>query len=82
MKLESNFNVYMKVVELQTKIKNSPQPQVRSLTCQSSEIRNFFVSPQLPTFGLPCGFSLRDVNRAAYTAAALVPRIVLSSFAA
>ena len=33
-KLENNFNICKKVAEFRTKIKNSPQPQVRHLSCQ------------------------------------------------
>ena len=47
-----NFNVCIKLAELRTKIKNSLQPQVRNLNCQSPQVRmnaTFFVSPQLRT---------------------------------
>ena len=50
-----NFYICIKLAELWTKIKNSPQPQVRNLSCQSPQVRmsaTFFVSPQLRICGL------------------------------
>ena len=54
-KIVKNFNICIKLAELRTKIKNSPQPQVCNLNCQSSQVRmsaTFFVSPQLRICGL------------------------------
>ena len=50
-----NFYICIKLAELQAKIKNSPQPLVRNLNCQSPQVRmsaTFFVSPQLRICGL------------------------------
>ena len=41
-KIERAFNICIKLAELRTKIKNSPQPQVHNLNCQSPHVRNFF----------------------------------------
>ena len=57
---EKNFNLCIKLAELRTKIKNSPQPQIRILNCQSPQVRmsaSFFVSPHLRTCGLTCGLA-------------------------
>ena len=54
-KTARNFNICIKLAELRTKIKNSPQQQVRNLNCQSPQVRmsaTFFVSPQLRICGL------------------------------
>ena len=59
MKIVRNFNICIKLAELRTKIKNSPQPQVRNLNCQSPQVRmsaTFFVSPQLFSLVRNCGF--------------------------
>ena len=48
----------MKLAELRAKIKNSPQPQVRSLNCQKSACPQLFSlagNCDLRTCGLTCG---------------------------
>ena len=50
-KMEKNFNICMKLAELRAKIKNSSQPQVRSLNCQKS------ACPQRFSLAGNCGFS-------------------------
>ena len=50
-KIERIFNICIKLAELRTKIKNSPQPQVRNLNCQSPQVRNLNCqSPQVRDF--------------------------------
>ena len=55
-----NFNICIKLAELRTKIKNSPQPQVRNLSCQSPQVRNFVrksAIADLRTCELTCGLA-------------------------
>ena len=70
MKIVRNFNSCIKLAELRTKIKNSPQPQVRNLHCLSPQVRmsaTFFASPQLRICGL--AELLADLPSSAYNIA-------------
>ena len=57
MKIGKCINIGIKLAELRTKVKNSPQLQVRNLNCLRLQVcmsATFFVSPHLRICRLTC----------------------------